>query len=46
MNISMDGFIAGPNGEFDWMEPEMDPKQLNLLQDLTESMDTIYWVEK
>ena len=41
MHMTMDGFVAGPNGELDWMEAETDTKQLHLLQDLTESMDTI-----
>ena len=41
MNITMDGFVAGPNGELDWMEAEMDTKQLQILQELTENMDTI-----
>jgi dihydrofolate reductase len=39
--MTMDGFVAGPHGELDWMEAEMDTKQLHLLQDLTKSMDTI-----
>ncbi|WP_439585808.1 dihydrofolate reductase family protein [Dyadobacter bucti] len=41
MNITTDGFAAGPNGELDWMEPETDKKQLQVLSELTESMDTI-----
>ncbi|RYE57574.1 MAG: dihydrofolate reductase [Sphingobacteriales bacterium] len=41
MHITVDGFVAGPNGELDWMEAEMDTKQLHILQGLTESMDTI-----
>ena len=41
MHMTIDGFVAGPNGELDWMETETDSKQLRLLQDLTESMDTI-----
>lgn len=41
MHMTMDGFVVGPNGELDWMQAEMNPEQLQLLQDLTESMDTI-----
>jgi dihydrofolate reductase len=41
MQLSLDGFVAGPNGELDWMTPETDPKQLQLLFELTESMDVI-----
>jgi dihydrofolate reductase len=41
MQMTMDGFVAGPNGELDWMGIEMDTKQFQLLQDLTEGMDTI-----
>ncbi|MEJ7558278.1 MAG: dihydrofolate reductase family protein [Pedobacter sp.] len=41
INISIDGFIAGQNGELDWMSPEMDGRQLERLQTLTDGMDTI-----
>jgi dihydrofolate reductase len=41
MQMTTDGFVAGPDGQLDWMEPEMDPQQLQLLSELTESMDTI-----
>jgi len=41
INISMDGFISGPNGELDWMAQEMDSRQLERLQALTDGMDTI-----
>jgi len=41
MQMSADGFVAGPEGQLDWMSMEMDPKQLQFLQELTESMDTI-----
>ena len=37
----MDGFVAGPNGELDWMVAEQDSKQLRILDDLTNSIDTI-----
>jgi dihydrofolate reductase len=41
MQMSIDGFVAGTEGQLDWMSTEMDAKQLQLLKDLTESMDTI-----
>ncbi len=41
MHQSLDGFVAGVNGELDWMSAEMDPKQIEVLKELTESMDTI-----
>lgn len=41
MQMTLDGFVAGPNGELDWMSMEMDPQQYQQLQQLTETMDTI-----
>jgi dihydrofolate reductase len=41
INTSIDGFISGPAGELDWMSQEMDIRQLERLQALTEGMDTI-----
>ncbi len=41
MQMTVDGFVAGPEGQLDWGSPEMDPKQLQFLKELTESMDTI-----
>jgi dihydrofolate reductase len=41
MQMSVDGFVAGPEGQLDWMCQEMDILQLQLLKELTESMDTI-----
>jgi dihydrofolate reductase len=41
MQMTIDGFVAGPDGQLDWMCTEMDASQLQLLQELTESMDTI-----
>ncbi len=41
MHLTLDGFAAGPEGQLDWMQPAVDPLQLQRLQQLTESMDTI-----
>lgn len=41
MQMSADGFVAGPEGQLDWMSLEMDPKHLEYLQEITDSMDTI-----
>jgi dihydrofolate reductase len=41
MQMSLDGFVAGPEGQLDWMSREVDDKQVQLLQELTDSMDTI-----
>ena len=41
MQMTIDGFVAGPEGQLDWMTTEMDEKQLAVLQELTTSMDTI-----
>lgn len=41
MQVTADGFVAGPNGELDWMSQDVDALQLKQLKQLTESMDTI-----
>lgn len=41
IQMSIDGFVADPEGQLDWMSSEMDILQLALLKELTESMDTI-----
>ena len=41
MQISVDGFVAGPNGELDWMTWEHGDKLIELINDLTDSSDTI-----
>ena len=41
MQMSLDGFVAGPEGGLDWMSQEMDEDQLNSLNLLTQSIDTI-----
>jgi dihydrofolate reductase len=41
MQMTIDGFVAGPENQLDWMSRDMVPLQLQLLKELTESMDTI-----
>ncbi len=41
MQISIDGYIAGPNGEMDWMTWNWDDKLKAYVDELTEPVDTI-----
>jgi dihydrofolate reductase len=44
MSLTVDGFVAGPNGELDWMNSDMameDDKLLNYMNSLVDSSDTI-----
>jgi dihydrofolate reductase len=41
MQVSLDGFVAGPNGEMDWMTWDWDDKLKEYVQNLTEPIDTI-----
>jgi dihydrofolate reductase len=41
MQISIDGFVAGPNGELDWMTWEHGDKMIEQINQLTDSSDTI-----
>lgn len=41
VQISVDGFVAGPNGELDWMTFSWDDKSRKYVDDLTDSSDTI-----
>ncbi len=41
MQISIDGYIAGPNGEMDWMVWNWDDNLKNYVFEITESVDTI-----
>ncbi len=41
MNLSIDGFVAGPSGEMDWMVWDWDDGVKNYVSDLTDSIDTI-----
>ncbi len=39
--MTIDGFVAGPNGELDWMISEIDEKGTAVLDEWTDSSDTI-----
>ena len=39
--MSLDSYIAGPNGEMDWMVWNWDDKLKNYVFELTEPVDTI-----
>ncbi len=41
MQISVDGFVAGPNGEMDWMVWDWDDVLKNYVIELTETVDCI-----
>jgi len=41
VQISIDGYIAGPNGEMDWMEWNWDDELKSYVNDLTDSTGTI-----
>jgi dihydrofolate reductase len=41
MQITVDGFVAGREGELDWMTWDMDDKLLARINDLTDTSDTI-----
>lgn len=41
MQISVDGFVAGPNGELDWMTWDWDDELKKYVGDLTNTFDTI-----
>ena len=41
MQMSVDGFVAGPEGQLDWMTRGMDEKLIGFINELTDSSDTI-----
>lgn len=42
MQTTVDGFVAGPNGELDWMAFDMDDKKsIEFMNTLTDLSDTI-----
>jgi dihydrofolate reductase len=40
MNITLDGFVAGPNGELDWMFPHFDSEFLASTMETLSTIDT------
>jgi len=40
MRVTLDGFIAGPNGEMDWMEEFIDESLANYESELQKTVDT------
>jgi dihydrofolate reductase len=41
MQVTVDGFVAGPEGQLDWMTFDMDEKLLAFITHLTDTSDTI-----
>jgi dihydrofolate reductase len=41
MQITVDGFMAGPEGQLDWMTFDMDPQLLAFINELTDTSSTI-----
>ena len=41
MQITVDGFVAGPEGQLDWMTWEMDENLIAFISHLTDTSDTI-----
>lgn len=41
VQMSVDGFVGGPNGELDWMTLETSEDRIKFVNDLTDSSDTI-----
>lgn len=41
MQMSLDGFVAGPNGEEDWVVRGSDPKLWQLINELADTSDTL-----
>jgi dihydrofolate reductase len=41
VQLSVDGYVAGPNGELDWMTWNLDEQLLKFINELTDSSDTI-----
>jgi dihydrofolate reductase len=41
MNVSLDGFVAGPHGELDWIFRTMDPAQMQWVTEFLREVDTV-----
>lgn len=46
MQITVDGFVAGPEGQLDWMTWTMDEKLIAFINHLTDTSDTILMERK
>jgi hypothetical protein len=44
MQTTVDGFVAGPQGQLDWMTFDMDDALLAFINHLTDTSDTILFV--
>jgi dihydrofolate reductase len=42
VQISVDGYVGGPNGELDWMTWDMDDQLGDYINEITDSSDTIF----
>jgi dihydrofolate reductase len=41
MNVSLDGYVAGPDGDLDWIFRSMDPVQTELVTEFLREIDTV-----
>jgi dihydrofolate reductase len=41
MQVTVDGFVAGPQGQLDWMNRAMDPELIGFITQLTDTSSTI-----
>jgi len=41
MQVSLDGYVAGPNGEMDWMTWDWDEELVKYVGSITETVDLI-----
>jgi dihydrofolate reductase len=41
MQITVDGFVAGPSGQLDWLNRSWDPELVGFINHLTDTSDTI-----
>jgi dihydrofolate reductase len=46
MQITVDGFVAGPEGQLDWMTWDMDEKLMAFINRLTDTSETIFMGRK